>query len=163
MVSLSVQERFDQHYIPEPNSGCFLWTSGVNKKGYGKFSLRVKGEELEQYAHRMSWKIHHGDIPHESWVLHKCDMPCCVNPDHLYLGTHLDNMRDRSRRGRVPRTHQIGLKGSENGSSKLTEGQVATIRFSNLKSSDLAKEFQVTHYHINKIRRGAAWRHLSNG
>jgi hypothetical protein len=84
--------------------GCWWWIGGVKDDGYG--TLKVNGPEVG--AHRFSWEIHGGSIPEGKWVLHHCDNPRCVNPDHLFLGTHQDNMRDRSVRGRHPssqRTH----------------------------------------------------------
>ena len=77
----------------EPNTGCWLW-SGAQTKGYGKIS---KGDYLT--AHRSSWALHFGD-PGGMIVCHKCDVPLCVNPDHLFLGTHQDNTQDMIQKGR---------------------------------------------------------------
>ncbi len=77
------------------SKSCWNWTGGKNEKGYG--ALRFLGERI--LAHRLSWIIHNGPIPeHDSYhgfcILHRCDNPSCVNPDHLFLGTHQDNMDD---------------------------------------------------------------------
>lgn len=82
-------ERFDRHYIPEPNSGCWLWTSALNRKGYGKFD----DETRNLLAHRFSYEMHRGPIPAGLEIDHKCRVRCCVNPDHLEPVTHEENVR----------------------------------------------------------------------
>lgn len=82
-------------------SGCWIWTALKNAKGYGVVNYQYK----TQLAHRLAWTLTHGPIPHGLYACHKCDTPACINPDHLFLGTQFDNMRDmaakgRSRRGR---------------------------------------------------------------
>lgn len=85
---------FEAFYIPEPMSGCWLWIGGVSyPPGYGRMT---RG----QYAHRVSYEIHRGKIPVGMHVLHRCDNRLCVNPDHLFLGTQSDNMRDMMAKGR---------------------------------------------------------------
>jgi hypothetical protein len=81
--------------MPEPNSGCWLWLGGTDRLGYGK--VNVQGHFL---AHRLAYAETHGDIPEGLLVLHKCDVPSCVNPDHLYIGDDQDNMNDMAARGR---------------------------------------------------------------
>lgn len=91
----TLEERFHDKYIPEPNSGCWLWIANANRTGYGCLS-----DSKQRLAHRISWEIHRGPIPEGLYVLHKCDVPICVNPEHLFLGTHQDNMDDMVRKGR---------------------------------------------------------------
>jgi hypothetical protein len=90
---------------------CWLWTGSANRKGYGNFwpvSHRRPGSRT-MLAHRFSWELHFGPIPRGLFVLHECDNPFCVRPDHLFLGTQVDNMRDCHRKDRNPtwrpRTH----------------------------------------------------------
>lgn len=90
-------KRFEDKYIPEPNSGCFLWLRYLDSEGYGGFQINGRWDK----AHRAAWTIAHGDIPHGLHVLHRCDNPCCVNIDHLFLGTQTDNNRDRDAKGRT--------------------------------------------------------------
>jgi hypothetical protein len=88
--------RFEMQHIPEPNSGCWLWLGATSPSGYG--NIYAFGSSLR--AHRASWVIFRGAIPAGMHVLHKCDTPSCVNPDHLFLGSHADNMADKVRKGR---------------------------------------------------------------
>lgn len=90
--------RFEANVIPEPNSGCHLWTASVSPRGYGKFY--IAGRHLR--ANRAAWELYVGSIPDGLRVLHRCDTPACVNPDHLWLGTDADNQRDKVRKGRHP-------------------------------------------------------------
>lgn len=76
---------------------CLLWTGRKSKDGYGK--INRKGKTLS--AHRYSWTLVNGPIPEGLFVLHKCDVPTCINPDHLFLGTHQDNMDDMKNKGRA--------------------------------------------------------------
>lgn len=82
--------------IPEPNSGCLLWLGSIMGIGYGKVSWRGK----QHPAHRMAWIDARGEPPAGLLVLHKCDVPSCINLDHLFLGTPEENMRDMVRKGR---------------------------------------------------------------
>lgn len=91
-----LRARFEQSYLPEPNSGCWLWDADTDNKGYG----RIRDDGKVRLAHRVSLFLNVGKFP-TKFVLHRCDTPCCVNPEHLYEGTQLDNMRDRSTRGRM--------------------------------------------------------------
>lgn len=76
---------------------CWIWTAGSRGLGYGAF--KHEGKTID--AHRMSWIIHNGTIPKDIFICHKCDNRSCVNPDHLFLGTHSDNMRDAYNKGRL--------------------------------------------------------------
>jgi hypothetical protein len=96
---------FETHYIPEPNSGCWLWLGPYTNpaKAYGGWGRHEK-------AHRVSWQLTNGLIPAKLFVLHKCDISICVNPSHLFLGTQTDNLNDMTNKGRRYRKcfHQPG-------------------------------------------------------
>lgn len=88
----------------EPNSGCWLWARNIDEKGYGRIEIKSPTPAVPRGiypAHRLSWIAHRGPIPDGLWVLHRCDTPSCVNPDHLFFGTAIDNMRDMVRKGRA--------------------------------------------------------------
>lgn len=89
--------RFEARFTPEPNSGCWLWVGGESGFGYGHFTLPASRCRT---AHRAAWLLYRGPIPKGLHVLHTCDVRCCVNPDHLWLGTHSDNMTDMVSKGR---------------------------------------------------------------
>jgi hypothetical protein len=85
---------------PEPMSGCWLWTASLGPKGYGQISAFIDGCRRLWRAHRLAWRLFRGTIPTDRYVLHSCDTPCCINPDHLWLGTQADNLADNRRKGR---------------------------------------------------------------
>jgi len=116
-------QRFLRHSIPEPTSGCWLWSGPVDGGGYGVFTRH--GHPSDK-AHRVSWRVHRGDIPGGSKVLHKCDVRCCVNPEHLFLGTQADNVADMVAKGRhKPAPPRFGLA---NPMAKFSTEQVAKAR-----------------------------------
>ncbi len=148
----SLQASFDAKWTPEPFSGCWLWTNVLNSRGYGNLVFNDK-----QYrAHRVSWELHRGAIPKGMCVCHSCDTPPCVNPDHLWLGTHLDNALDKTRKGRHRAT-----PGERHGMSKLTAQQVIFIRSSSKSNKELAAMFGVLGANVSHIRHRRSWRHLA--
>jgi hypothetical protein len=148
-VSAVVEERFNRMWMPEPYSGCWLWTGACMPWGYGVGSIRAKNI----YAHRLSWLLHRGEIPNGVFVLHKCDTPACVNPDHLFLGTNTDNRKDSVSKSR----HVYGERCRK---SNLTAEQIIEIRTSPLSSYQLAKIYSVSSRNIRKIRRGEIWKQV---
>lgn len=139
---------FDECYEPEPNTGCWLWNGGWTERKYGVCSTKKV-----VLAHRDSYVRHKGDIPDGLFVCHKCDTPCCVNPDHLFLGTHDENMRDMVNKGRGP-------TGEKNPMSKLSEAQVLYIRSSKMSQKKLAVEMGCAQSAISRIKNGLRWKHL---
>lgn len=128
-------------------NGCWLYTwATVQGKGYGTLSVHGKRRDV----HRALWEELHGELqPHEH-VLHKCDVRRCCNPDHLYVGTHDQNMVDMKVRGRAVRGEQSHL-------SRLTYEQAAAIRQSDESSAVLAERHGVARESINNIRGGRTW------
>lgn len=149
-----VAERIERLSIPEPNSGCSLWMGATNEHGYGY--LTIAGKQVK--AHRASWSVANGDIPPAMCVLHRCDNPACVNPDHLFLGTQAENVRDMlsKRRWKAP----YRRRGAESHLCKLTEDQVRFIFASSKSSRELAVRFGIGQEHVNSIKGKRVWRHL---
>jgi len=152
------EERFWSKVDKTP-SGCWVWLSTKNAQGYGRFSIQVGPYKQRWYsAHRLVWEWKHGSEP-ELCVLHRCDNPSCVNPAHLFLGTHKDNAADRDakRRRRAP-------KGTLNGMARLTEADARAIRRTYVPGRTdcvaLAKTYGVTPEHLKRIARGESWAHL---
>ncbi len=109
-------------------------------------------------AHRRSWEMHYGAVPEGMYVCHKCDVRNCVNPLHLYVGTHTDNMRDKRVRGRASR-----LRGSSNPSSVMSECDVVTVKkmlANGVRGTEIAKRFGVSPSAICLINRGKKWKHV---
>ncbi len=92
---VTLLERFESKWTPEPNTGCWLWIGSIDTGGYG--SIRIGKLKI---ASRVSYELHVGPIPDGMCVCHRCDVRSCVNPAHLFLGTHKANMDDKSQKGR---------------------------------------------------------------
>ena len=106
----AIQDRFNDKWIPVSESGCWLWTAAVSGQSssgnqYGYIQVGTKKQPQLKRAHRLSYELFVGDIPDGMLVRHKCDNPLCVNPDHLELGTHQDNMSDMAERDRRKKAH----------------------------------------------------------
>jgi hypothetical protein len=108
-------------------------------------------------AHRASYEAFKGPIPDGMHVLHQCDVTECVNPDHLFLGTQLDNVRDMMTKGRAKKR---GLSGQLNPRSKLTSADIIAIRSATGSDPQIAKEFGVTPSNILAIRHRRTWKHI---
>lgn len=96
-IIVPVAARLAANSVPESNTGCVLWLGSVDRRGYGRMSANGRLTR----THRLAWAETFGPIPSDKWVLHKCDQPSCIRPDHLFLGTHADNMADMARKGRA--------------------------------------------------------------
>lgn len=149
--NLKLRQRIEKGSIPEPNSGCWLWFGPVNDWGYG----RIWFEGALRRAHRVSYVVHKGAIGRGLCVCHKCDVPSCVNPDHLFLGTFGENNKDRKKKGRGG-----AARGEDSTRSRLTTEQAKVAKYSSESARSLAERFGVSSSLIFKIRTGVVWRHI---
>jgi len=139
---------------------CWLWTAKKTLHGYGQ--IRV-GHKLVS-AHRVAWELAQGvPVSPDMCVLHTCDTRLCVRPDHLYLGTHKDNVKDRQDRGRTAagiRNSGHLRRGEKHANAKFTDEQVRQIRESKVGSRSLAAQLGVARNTIRHIRQRKAWKHV---
>lgn len=146
-----VTGRFMAHVMPVTESGCWLWTGAWLIQGRGKFQIGKKG----YLASRAAWMLFKGDIPEGLDVCHRCDVGPCVNPDHLFLGTHAENMDDRNVKGRQAR-------GETSGRSKLTEASVRAIRADSRNHVEVGRHYGIHPSVVLRVRRGEAWKHVGD-
>jgi len=152
---MEISEKMKDRFFKKVNKtdGCWLWESALDKDGYGRFL--IEGRRIP--SHRISWFILGRDIPADKPLLrHKCRSRHCVNPDHLEVGTHIENMADKIRDG----TH---ICGENSPTAKLTNQQVIEIRQRYAKKERVCKlacEFSVSPRAISFIVHGHSWKHL---
>lgn len=150
--------------VREPNE-CWPWQGARFPKGYGtigsgiKEPVRGKGLGRNKLTHRVSWEIHHGPIPEDMLVCHHCDNPPCVNPAHLFLGTPLDNSRDRDAKGR-----QRYLRGETHQSAKMKEKQILEILDllrSGRTQRSIARQYGINRMIVYDVAHGRRWKHIT--
>lgn len=180
-----ILERFHEKYEKVPFSGCWIWTHAkMAKGGYGRITFK-QGSQVGVGAHRVSWELHNGPIPNGMWVLHRCDVPACVNPDHLFLGNASDNALDAVSKGRhnngrkkfmetfcgpicprwvrskrksdKKRKGAENQKGSNNHNAKLDWEKVRDIRTRRMNMAAFARLYGVSHKTIRNITYGVKW------
>ena len=144
-------------------SDCWIWIAargyfnGKKGAGYGRFLIgsRRDGTNRPVYAHRLAWELSNGDIPDGMFVLHKCDNPSCVRPDHLFLGTHDDNMKDMASKMR-------SCVGQKHRDVILDEGKVKEIRMRYKRGNGpkLAEEYGVSIQTLYAALKGRSWGHI---
>lgn len=160
LIVKSWQDRF-WYYVDKECSNifyggtrCWEWKAKKDDKGYG-----LMNHPYSTKAHRLSWLIHNGIIPDGLLICHKCDNPSCVNPNHLFLGTSLENNLDKVSKGR-----QKGAEGTRNFGAVLNDEQVDAIRFlyksKEYSTYKLSRIFQVSRDCISKIVNNKTWRHV---
>jgi hypothetical protein len=145
-IEMDYKARLDER--TDKSGDCWVWTGPKNNKGYGHFRM---GRDTR--AHRVSYVLNVGPIPDGLFVLHRCDNPSCVRPDHLFLGTHQDNMDDRTRKGR--------------NQSKLNAIEVAQIRdlvaARVMAQGQIARAYGVSDTTVSLIKHGHKWKLASAG
>jgi len=147
----SLRERFEEKVELIPFSTCHWWNSTLSPSGYGQITVNYKSAR----AHRVAYEMYIGPIPKGMIIMHKCDNPACVNPDHLKTGTQQDNMDDMNSKGRR-------CSGENHPNSKLTKADALEIRRLGKTHGqrELAKRFDINSSIVNDIINLKAWNHI---
>lgn len=166
-MKLPTLDRLRSKAEPIPFCGCVIFTGAHTPKGYGV----IYHNGRQRYAHRVMYELTRGPVPEGKFVLHRCDVPSCINPDHLFIGTAMDNSRDMVKKGRASK-YWLGkaspsrgkridaLSGDGNGMAKLSRSNVAAIRADlsqGLPQTYVAKKYGVHQSHISRIYRRESW------
>lgn len=150
---LTIQERFFSKVLKTET--CWVWQANKLPTGYGLFRI---GDSMQR-AHRVAYRLTYGSFPEKLQVLHKCDNPSCVRPDHLWLGTNTDNVRDKVLKGRAS-----SLAGEANPKAKLTAAQVIEMRkyweSGEYTQGALAKMFNIRLGTVSGVVNRTAWRNI---
>ncbi len=174
-MSKTTEERFWQKVnkegpVPDGHQElgrCWVWIGSKRSKGYGAFVYARDGEVVQGRAHRYSYELHRGAIPSGVFVLHKCDTPACVNPDHLFLGSNADNVTDMMAKGRHVKggTYRRGNyeRGAGHHNARLTVDIVRAIRAdreAGLSFGNLATKYGLVVGYVYRIIKRTAWREV---
>lgn len=150
---LPIKERLFLRSKAIEKTGCIEWTGSKDRDGYG--FIGVNGSLTG--THRASWEEANGrPVPNGMYVLHKCDNPSCINPEHLFVGTQRDNVKDMVDKSRIS-----SRKGALNGAAKITEDLVKAIRSDLRPSKQIANEYGLNRNTVWLIRSGRNWSHVS--
>lgn len=152
-------ERIGHLFIPEPNSGCWLWLGRVTSSGYGGATVNNR----KMVAHRWVYEVIKGEAIGSKLLCHRCDNRVCVNPDHMFIGTPLDNMRDCAKKGRIHRWER-SRSGEGNPCCRLTEQMVRKMREIRSETgasyAAIARQFGVSQRGAHAAIRGENWGHI---
>ncbi len=153
---MTIEERFWSKV--DKTDTCWLWTASTNTDGYGHINIQGKTKA----SHRLVWTWINGSIPNKLQVLHKCDNTRCVKPEHLFLGTQQENIKDMINKNR--QSKKMGRKGEKHSQNKLTELNVKRIRQlyeeTTLTQKELAEMFKVCQAQIWRIINKKNWSHF---
>lgn len=179
-------EAYFRARVTVSDSGCWEWAMSRFRSGYGQLHIKEGGKNRSCLAHRIAYETMKGPIPEGLFVMHGCDNPCCVNPDHLSIGTATENMRDMVRRGRAPFGDKNGARkypekmqrgdahytrrqpesvrrGSQHHNVKLNEDTVREIKrrlLSGEKQAAIASDYGVVREAVSSIKQGRTWAHV---
>lgn len=166
---MTTLDRFNAKWMPEPNTGCWLWIASVYRFGYGQIWDVAIGRATT--AHRVSWELHCGPVPAGMFVCHRCDTPACVNPDHLFLGTAAENNADRDAKGRARgNEHRRGQRPYNPRNCRLSPSaaaEVILLHFLGMSLRRIARRmgvhrntiWYIAKRHAEKMGRGSTKRH----
>ncbi len=153
-IKVPLANRFKRHISQPDANGCILWTSTRHRDGYGM--IHVKTGKRMALAHRVAYELANGPVPEGMFVCHTCDNRLCVNPSHLFVGTHRENMDDMFSKNREARGEKLPQ-------SKLSESSVISIRteFANGSTcTELGRKHCVSHSSITNVIRRVTWKHV---
>lgn len=157
----SIAKRLLKYSAQPDANGCIHWTGYTDKNGYGLLQVEFETFGKPVRAHRLSYEQKNGSISEGLWVLHKCDNPSCINPDHLFLGTPKDNVQDMMMKKRN-KPGRRGMKGSDNANAKLSFVDIVAIReagkFANRKQ--IASKYKINVSTVNRIISRKSWSHV---
>jgi hypothetical protein len=174
MLPQNVIERFNQLFESteiDPWTGCRLLKSNLQGRRASRAYGRLTVENKNYTASRLSYEIEIGPIPEGLCVLHECDTPACIEPSHLWVGTNLDNIRDKVEKGRQAKGERITTgrntaRGERQGRAKLTADNVRQIRAlyaeGGISQETLGAMFGVSQVHISRVLRGDSWLHVTH-
>lgn len=152
----ALTELFWRNVEIRTESECWLWLGCLDEDGYGRANFYTVSGKRVRIAHRIAYELFYKQAPGELQVCHKCDNPPCVNPHHLFLGTHKENHADKKRKGRAP-------VGDRNWMAALTEKEIPNVRrlrSEGLTCDQLARRYGVSAVAISKICRRETWKHV---
>lgn len=160
-MKLDVQELLDNYTVPEPNTGCLLWTGSLMKSGYGEITREGR---RGLYVHRLVYEHFYGPIPKGMFICHHCDQRCCVEKTHLFLGTPADNIHDALSKGRM-NTTAMRREGAAHHNARLTDDIVRWIRDRAAREGKgactaIAHELGMSVANICLIVKRKAWAHV---
>lgn len=159
MISEALTRKFWSKVDKSPDAcGCWRWTGSTTRRGYGVFDGAAVGQK-KMGAHRFSFLLKTAQLDAEREVCHTCDNPSCVNPDHLWQGTHQQNICDGIAKGRMV----IGRVGEASCHARLTAEQVRAIRVRLAAGGvqrRIAEDFGITYQHLSDIKNGHRWKSL---
>lgn len=148
---MTTADRFYSNIGEVTESGCWLWKGTPDSSGYG----RILVGKVRTKAHRYSYTLHVGPIPDSAYICHRCDVPACVNPEHLFAGTQQDNVDDCVQKGR-----RVPPIGERNRAAKLTEPQVREIRNAPGTTTAIGRQYGVSAVMVSLIKRRKSWTHV---
>lgn len=150
-ITISIADKLRLYSKRQPN-GCIIWMRGKNSNGYGHFALPGG---RRRYAHRIAYQTYIGKISKGLEVCHSCDQPACINPEHLFLGTHRENMSDAKSKGRLRAPPP--MMGTDHPRACFTAAEVNAIRSSTATAVDLARRLGAHPETVRRCRRGETY------
>lgn len=155
----NLEERLERNSTPVPISGCVLWCAATTNGGYGKLQLDQPKRRTNWLAHRVAYFVYNGWFDERLDVLHECDVPACISRNHLFLGTAVDNSRDRSRKGRA-----IAPFGDAHYEAKIGAAAVIEIfrlRVDGVGTEQIASLLRISRQSVADIINRRTWKHVA--